>query len=75
MGILIKVFIALIKPLGTLLALVFAKNAGKKEALAAVTEKILDTERKHNAVEEDNLTKSDADILNELRDKDTRGTP
>jgi hypothetical protein len=75
MGVLIKVLLALVKPLSTLLALFLAKNAGKKEAVAEVVKKTLDTERKNNAVEESNLAKSDADILNELRDKDTRGTP
>lgn len=46
---------------------------GTKTAKLTQVKDQLEIERKANEVAEKNLAKSDADILNELRSKDTRG--
>jgi len=46
---------------------------GKKAKVGEINEAQLEQERKENRIEEDNIAKSDADILNELRQRDRRG--
>jgi hypothetical protein len=45
---------------------------GRKDVEAKVVKEQLKEEIKHNEIEETNSVKSDADILNELRSRDTR---
>lgn len=65
----------LIKPLIALVVYIHGKRQGEKEVIAKVTKAALDKEIKDNAIEENNLTKSDVIILAELRKRDTRKEP
>jgi len=65
----------LVKPI--LAAIIFwkGKRSGKVEAERDLLREAVLREREAKDVEAHNLARSDADVLDELRDEDSRGSP
>lgn len=62
----------LLKGLGKLLGLFFVFRAGAKSQVAKQEKAELKSANRRDEIEEDNLAKSDRDILRELRERDIR---